>query len=239
MYDTICHYFLYERRISGVYGSAVRESGRHFFYDNLPDDISDSVSAGQKNDTDRSIGEWNENRKKSISESNSRRDRVFAVLSMALYASDNFKKLPENKSGNSMVKRNAHGKGEKNQKLIAETKDQKAKITVKIQEETYTGEELQNVFETSGKQLETLVFGENQSLDEVRNDLNLVKTIPDTGIEVTWEFSDYNVSEHSGRNSAEKAERRRHGDRTESVTCIRGRKSRAQLLCQGFSTKTG
>lgn len=118
---------------------------------------------------------------------------VSAVLSMALYVSDNLKKLPENKAGNSMVERNAHGKGEKNQELIAGTEDQKAKVTVKIQEEMYTGEELQNVFEASGKQLETLVLGENQSLDEVRNDLNLVKTIPDTGIEVTWELSDYNV----------------------------------------------
>ncbi|MCB5640460.1 hypothetical protein LIP89_19165, partial [Erysipelatoclostridium ramosum] len=51
--------------------------------------------------------------------------------------------------------------------------------------------ELQRVFDTAGKKLETLILGENKSLDEVRYDLNLVKTVPDTGIEVSWELSDY------------------------------------------------
>lgn len=41
--------------------------GRHFVYDNLPDGISDSLSAGQKNDTDRGVRGWYENRKKRIS----------------------------------------------------------------------------------------------------------------------------------------------------------------------------
>ena len=77
-------------------------------------------------------------------------------------------------------------RGEKNQKLVAKTKDQKAKITVEIQEQSYTQEELQRVFDTAGKKLETLILGENKSLDEVRYDLNLVKTVPDTGIEVSW-----------------------------------------------------
>ena len=62
---------------------------------------------------------------------------------------------------------------------------------MEIQEQSYTQEELQRVFDTAGKKLETLILGENKSLDEVRYDLNLVKTVPDTGIEVSWELSDY------------------------------------------------
>ena len=116
---------------------------------------------------------------------------VFTILTGALYATDNFRKIPQNKSGSSILKRNEHGQGEKNQKLVAKTKDQKAKITVEIQEQSYTQEELQRVFDTAGKKLETLILGENKSLDEVRYDLNLVKTVPDTGIEVSWELSDY------------------------------------------------
>ena len=116
---------------------------------------------------------------------------VFTILAGALYATDNFRKIPQNKSGSSILKRNEHGQGEKNQKLVAKTKDQKAKITVEIQEQSYTQEELQRVFDTAGKKLETLILGENKSLDEVRYDLNLVKTVPDTGIEVSWELSDY------------------------------------------------
>ena len=79
-------------------------------------------------------------------------------------------------------------RGRKIKKLVAKTKDQKAKITVEIQEQSYTQEELQRVFDTAGKKLETLILGENKSLDEVRYDLNLVKTVPDTGIEVSWEL---------------------------------------------------
>ena len=116
---------------------------------------------------------------------------VFTILAGALYATDNFRKIPQNKSGSSILKRNEHGQGEKNQKLVAKTKDQKAKITVEIQEQSYTQEELQKVFDAAGKKLETLILGENKSLDEVRYDLNLVKTVPDTGIEVSWELSDY------------------------------------------------
>lgn len=116
---------------------------------------------------------------------------VFTILAGALYATDNFRKIPQNKSGSSILKRNEHGQGEKNQKLVAKTKNQKAKITVEIQEQSYTQEELQRVFDTAGKKLETLILGENKSLDEVRYDLNLVKTVPDTGIEVSWELSDY------------------------------------------------
>ena len=98
---------------------------------------------------------------------------VFTILTGALYATDNFRKIPQNKSGSSILKRNEHGQGEKNQKLVAKTKDQKAKITVEIQEQSYTQEELQRVFDTAGKKLETLILGEN------------------TGIEVSWELSDY------------------------------------------------
>ena len=46
---------------------------------------------------------------------------------------------------------------------------------MEIQEQSYTQEELQRVFDTAGKKLETLILGENKSLDEVRYDLNLVK----------------------------------------------------------------
>ena len=70
---------------------------------------------------------------------------VFTILAGALYATDNFRKIPQNKSGSSILKRNEHGQGEKNQKLVAKTKDQKAKITVEIQEQSYT----QETFSTS------------------------------------------------------------------------------------------
>ena len=64
---------------------------------------------------------------------------VFTILAGALYATDNFRKIPQNKSGSSILKRNEHGQGEKNQKLVAKTKDQKAKICGNTRTVVYTG----------------------------------------------------------------------------------------------------
>lgn len=38
---------------------------------------------------------------------------VFTILAGALYATDNFRKIPQNKSGSSILKRNEHGQGRK------------------------------------------------------------------------------------------------------------------------------
>ncbi len=116
-----------------------------------------------------------------------------AVLSVAVYLSDNLRKIPENEKGESILKRNEYGGGSKSEELIVQTELGAAKIVTDIGEQRYTQNELKEVFSEAGKKLETIILGENTRLEEIRSNLNLVGEIPDTGIEVSWELSNYEV----------------------------------------------
>lgn len=110
------------------------------------------------------------------------------TLAMFLFLSGNQYSISE-------IERNTYGKGKKAEELeITVGKEiRKKKITVEIQEQKYTPKQIKKMFETSVKQLNTLILGENKSRDHVDHDLNLVRKIPDTPIEVTWELNRYDV----------------------------------------------
>lgn len=54
------------------------------------------------------------------------------------------------------------------------------------------------MFTDAGSELEKLILGENESLDNVRYDLNLITEIPGTGIQVAWETDNYDVIDIQG-----------------------------------------
>src|SRR5699024_11982220 len=62
----------------------------------------------------------------------------------------------------------------------------------------YSPEELAEVFEQAGEDLESLILGENRSIEEVRSDLDLITEIPDSGISVSWQLDNYNVMDIQG-----------------------------------------
>lgn len=97
--------------------------------------------------------------------------------------------------GLSEIERNTYGKGKKAEELeiTVGTKVKKKKITLEIQERKYTPEEIKKVFEKSVRQMDTLILGENKKKDHVDHNLNLVKKIPDTPVEVSWELDRYDV----------------------------------------------
>ena len=57
---------------------------------------------------------------------------------------------------------------------------------------------MEQVFRDAGEQLEKLVLGDNESLDEVRSGLNLVTAIQDTGISVSWEIDNHAAMNQQG-----------------------------------------
>lgn len=120
------------------------------------------------------------------------------LASVLLFLTDNRQSLPLDEDGNAVVKRNGYGEGERTEDLEIQIGDKKEKYTVTVSEQQYTEEELQDLFAQSAKTLEQLVLGENQSLDEVRTNLNLVNTIPGTGIQVSWELDNYEVMDLQG-----------------------------------------
>lgn len=53
-------------------------------------------------------------------------------------------------------------------------------------EQEYSETEIADVFRDAEQKLGQMILGENTSLDEVRSDLNLFSSIPDTGISMEW-----------------------------------------------------
>lgn len=97
-----------------------------------------------------------------------------------------------------MVDRNDQGGGERKEELEVTIDGKTEEYVLEIKEQEYSEKQLERVFQNAGEALEKLVLGKNQSLDEVREDLNLITVIPDTGIRVSWELDNYDVMNLQG-----------------------------------------
>ncbi len=120
------------------------------------------------------------------------------AVSALVFFADGIQVLPSDEDGASVVKRNGYGEGERTEELQVQIGNQSEKYTVTIGERKYSDEELQKVFDEASDTLERLVLGENESLDEVRKNLDLVSMIPETGIRVSWELDNYEVLDLQG-----------------------------------------
>lgn len=160
-----------------------------------------------------------------------------SAVSILVFLADNSKNLPKTEEGASYVKRNGHGEGKRNEELHVWIGDIDEPYTVEIQEQKYTGEELQGVFKKAEKQLELLVLGDNQSLDEVRSDLKLVRSIPDTGIQVTWELDNYEVINPQGKLQTDKIGEEGTLIELKAVLSYEGQKEEYQFHARLFPPK--
>ncbi len=123
---------------------------------------------------------------------------VTCVIAFLVFQTDNSKELPVHENGMNSLERNHPGKGKREEELQVQIGDTKEKITVEVAEKMFSEEEIQQEFEKAGAELETLILGENRSLDEVRSDLNLISALPDSPITVTWELDNYKVMNLQG-----------------------------------------
>lgn len=116
-----------------------------------------------------------------------------SAVSLLVFLADNNHSPKKNEAGKSVLERGEYGSGSKDVELEAKIDGEKEALTVHVGEQKYSKEKLPEVFKEAGKRLEKLVLGENDSLDEVRNNLNLPEHIPGLGIDVAWELGDYKV----------------------------------------------
>lgn len=122
-----------------------------------------------------------------------------SVLCFSLvYISDNSRELEKDAQGREVLERNGYGEGEDTRKLRILSGEIDEEIDITVPEQEYGDEELEEVFEESAEKLESLILGENDSLEEVRKDLDLVTEIPDSGITVSWEIDNYDVMDIQG-----------------------------------------
>lgn len=131
-----------------------------------------------------------------------RKMAVVAAISVtgagALFLADNQRALPTDENGQISLQRNNPGGGSRKEELEVRVGNQVEEITVEIPEETMTPAEIQEAFEKAGAELETLICGENENLEEVRNNLNLIAKLPESGIAVRWELDNYEVMNLQG-----------------------------------------
>lgn len=110
------------------------------------------------------------------------------------------------------IQRNDYGNGSTTHSLqvTIDGEEQKDSLEIDVDEKRYTKEEISRVFKQAFRELEPLMLGENESLDEVRSNLRLVTQIPGEPVEVSWELDRYDLmniyGELNEKNLAEEPE---------------------------------
>lgn len=131
-----------------------------------------------------------------------KRAGIIAAASVLCFAGvflwDNLRQIETNETGQKILQRNPHGQEDSSVQLRASIGENEEEFSVTVSEQEYTEEELDAVFQEASEDLEKLILGENESLDEVRDDLELISEIPETGISVSWEIDNYEVMDLQG-----------------------------------------
>ena len=92
------------------------------------------------------------------------------------------------------ITRKTYGKGKKTEELRVEGKDRVlGEIPIEVTEQVYGEQEISQVLKQAVKKMDSLILGENISLDHVDRDLNLLTEIPGKPIDVTWKLDRYDV----------------------------------------------
>lgn len=122
-----------------------------------------------------------------------------AVLTVCLYISDNSGSVLTNDNGENVLRREEGDNDTvREMKVRIGESGQETKIEIPVTGRAYAPSEIQEVFADAGEELEQLILGQNQSLDEVRSDLDLITEIPGKGIQVSWELDRYDVMDIQG-----------------------------------------
>ena len=122
-----------------------------------------------------------------------------ASLFFVIYIWDNSRKIAVNEKGEEILERRGHAGEEENLELRITAGDIEKSVNITVSGQAYDSEKIQEKLKEAAENLEELILGENKDPNDVRNDLNLVNEIPDTGISVSWELDNYDVMDISGQ----------------------------------------
>jgi hypothetical protein len=109
------------------------------------------------------------------------------------------------------IKRPEYGEGKTNIELqvkmindekSADTKKQQEygpyNLEIPVNEQSYTKEELEQIFQKAYSYLKSIVLGDNASYDLIYGSLNFIKTVPGTSINVKWMPDNYKLIRSDG-----------------------------------------
>ena len=126
------------------------------------------------------------------------------ILFICVYIWDNSRTLKTGRNGQKVLERSENAGEKEKQELKVKAGETEESVNITVSGKAYSTEELREKFEKAADELEKIILGENDSLDDVRRDLNLVNEIPDTGIAVSWELDNYDVMDIRGKIRQEK-----------------------------------
>lgn len=127
---------------------------------------------------------------------------LFAVGSVITNGSESFLK-----SGN-MIERTGYGGLDREYELTVEGLSEKPeKLTVEVGARQYTEAEAKELFSSLIEEIPFIICGNNENLSSVREDLELVKSLPEYGVKLTWYPEDAELISYDGevRNEGLKA----------------------------------
>lgn len=114
------------------------------------------------------------------------------ILATLSYCSARTHALKENEQG-FYLERRAYGEGTKQETLDANENGQTVgSFEIELEERKYTKKEAEKMYMEATTILEDMIIGDNKSLDDVNNNLNLVNEIKGYPFEITWKSDDYN-----------------------------------------------
>ena len=103
------------------------------------------------------------------------------------------------------ITRKTDGKGKKTEELRVEEQDRVlGEIPVEVTEQIYGAQEIAQVLKQAAGKMDSLILGENKSLDHVDQNLDLLTEIPGKPIDVTWKLDRYDIMNIYGELKKEK-----------------------------------
>ncbi|MDD3339729.1 MAG: type II secretion system F family protein [Lachnospiraceae bacterium] len=98
---------------------------------------------------------------------------------------------------------------------------QEETVTVQVEPQTYTKQEVQILLQDALDKLSQLILGDNETMEHIDHNLNLIETVPDTNIAVSWTSDHPEYVDWEGMLSAQIP-------REGAAVCLT-----AELSCQG------
>lgn len=96
------------------------------------------------------------------------------------------------------ITRNSYGQGERLVEVTVSDGQKKRDMEINVKEQKYSGEETIQLFERLKTLLDEAVLGENPSADEVRKPLNLMTSLRQYPVSISWELDNYRLMDTAG-----------------------------------------
>ena len=110
--------------------------------------------------------------------------------------------LAKNEAGQTVIERGGAGE-DTVRELHVKAGEMEETVEIRISGQTYSEEDLKDVFARAEESLPDLILNGNSSTEEVRTALCLITEVPGTGLRVSWEMDRYDVIDLQGNIIAE------------------------------------